>query len=85
MSSEPISLNVGVQRLSRSAPSARAPPWKPAAVTQRPRPGRDAGEACTDGRPLRRARYGRNLAGKLPMMPLLSMSAISSACSWTFS
>jgi hypothetical protein len=30
-------------------------------------------------------RYGRNLPGKLAMMPLLSMSAISSACSWTLS
>jgi hypothetical protein len=32
------------------------------------------------GRPLRCTCYGRNFAGKLAMMPLLSMSAMPSAC-----
>ena len=43
------------------------------------------GAAYADGRPLRLDRYGRNLAGKLAMMPLLNMSAIWSAWLWTLS
>ena len=49
---------------------------------ERRRPGPPAGAA---GGPLQLDRYGRNLAGKLAMMPSLSMSAISSTCSWTLS